>query len=62
MRDREEELTERLLRDAGIAPGMKVLDIGCGHGRVTAIAAALVGDEGRVVGDVLFGVWAHKPA
>ncbi|HUH93509.1 MAG TPA: methyltransferase domain-containing protein [Casimicrobiaceae bacterium] len=43
-------LTERLLRRAGIGPGMRVLDIGCGAGDVTLAAAALVGAQGSVVG------------
>jgi SAM-dependent methyltransferase len=41
-------LTERFLRDAGISSGMRVLDIGCGMGDVTIIAAQLVGSAGRV--------------
>jgi ubiquinone/menaquinone biosynthesis C-methylase UbiE len=41
-------LTERFLRDAGISLGMRVLDIGCGMGDVTMIAAQLVGSAGRV--------------
>jgi len=43
-------ITERLLREAGIAPGMRVLDIGCGIGDVALIAADLVGLGGEVVG------------
>lgn len=43
-------ITERLLRDAGIAPGMRVLDIGCGRGDVSLLAASLVGAEGQVLG------------
>jgi SAM-dependent methyltransferase len=42
--------TERLLRAAGIGPGMHVLDVGCGTGDVTLLAAELVGPEGHVVG------------
>src|SRR5438067_437535 len=42
--------TERLLRAAGIVPGMKVLDVGCGIGDVSLLAARLVGPEGQVVG------------
>src|SRR5271163_695607 len=42
--------TERLLRDAGIARGMKVLDLGTGAGDVALLAAHLVGQEGTVVG------------
>ena len=41
-------LTERFLRDAGISSGMRVLDIGCGMGDVTMIAAQLVGSAGQV--------------
>src|SRR6516165_3902084 len=44
------ELTERLLRHAGIQPGMSVLDIGCGVGDVSLVAAALVGPGGSVLG------------
>jgi SAM-dependent methyltransferase len=42
--------TEHLLRDIGLAPGMRVLDVGCGTGDVTLIAAELVGTSGEVVG------------
>lgn len=42
--------TERLLRSAGIAPGMRVLDVGSGAGDVALLAAELVGPEGEVVG------------
>ncbi|MGD0201735.1 MAG: methyltransferase domain-containing protein, partial [Bryobacteraceae bacterium] len=40
--------TERLLREAGIAWGMHVLDIGCGVGDVSMLAAGLVGRNGSV--------------
>jgi ubiquinone/menaquinone biosynthesis C-methylase UbiE len=43
-------LTRRLFRDAGIAPGMRVLDLGCGLGDVSLLVAALVGPHGAVVG------------
>ena len=42
--------TERLQREAGIAPGMRVLDIGTGVGDVALIAARLVGPKGEVIG------------
>jgi Methyltransferase domain len=42
--------TERLFRDAGIARGMKVSDLGSGAGDVAMLAARLVGPEGVVVG------------
>jgi trans-aconitate methyltransferase len=41
--------TEHLLRDAGIASGMRVLDIGCGMGDVTMLVAGLVGQAGSIV-------------
>ncbi len=43
-------ITERLLRSAGVAPGMRVLDVGCGAGDVSMIAAQLVGPSGSIVG------------
>lgn len=42
--------TERLLRTAGLRPGMRVADIGCGVGAVTAWIAREVGPDGEVVG------------
>jgi SAM-dependent methyltransferase len=45
-----EPFTERLFRDAGITPGMKVLDIGSGAGDVALLAARLVGPKGSVLG------------
>ena len=38
-----------LLDRAGIAPGMQVLDIGCGAGRLSLAAGQRVGPSGRVV-------------
>ncbi|MDL2407602.1 class I SAM-dependent methyltransferase [Rhizobium calliandrae] len=43
-------MTERLLRAAGLAPGMRVLDLGCGPGDVSLLAAELVGRSGAVLG------------
>jgi ubiquinone/menaquinone biosynthesis C-methylase UbiE len=43
-------ITERLLRDAGIDAGMRVLDLGCGAGDVSMLAAELVGPAGSIVG------------
>ena len=43
-------ITERLLRSAGIEPGMRVLEVGCGAGDVSMLAAELVGSTGSVVG------------
>ncbi len=50
MKNLAEEWTRRLLVDAGVREGMRVLDIGCGSGNVTFLAAELVGERGRVVG------------
>ena len=43
-------LTRRLLQQAGLAPGMRVLDLGSGAGNVARLAADLVGPDGAVVG------------
>ena len=43
-------ITRRFLRSAGIAPGMRVLDVGSGVGDVAFLAADLVGTGGEVVG------------
>ncbi len=43
-------VTERMLRAAGLSPGMRVLDIGCGIGDVAMLAAGIVGPGGAVVG------------
>lgn len=45
-----EPVTRRLAREAGIVPGMRVLDVGSGAGDVTFLAADLVGADGEVVG------------
>ncbi|HEY7224021.1 MAG TPA: class I SAM-dependent methyltransferase [Micromonosporaceae bacterium] len=43
-------LTHRLLREAGLSRGMRVLDLGSGAGNVSRLAAEIVGPEGTVVG------------
>ena len=43
-------ITERLLIDAGISTGMRVLDVGCGSGEVSLILASMVGSSGEVLG------------
>ena len=43
-------LTRRVLRLAGLAPGMRVLDLGSGAGNVARLAAELVGPDGTVLG------------
>jgi len=42
--------TERLFREAGIAPGQRVLDLGSGVGDVSMLLARIVGPSGEVVG------------
>jgi ubiquinone/menaquinone biosynthesis C-methylase UbiE len=43
-------LTDRFLRQAGVSAGMRVLDLGCGVGDVSLIAARIVGPHGSVTG------------
>jgi ubiquinone/menaquinone biosynthesis C-methylase UbiE len=45
-----EPITRGFFREAGIAPGMRVLDIGSGAGDVAFLAAELVGPSGEVLG------------
>jgi SAM-dependent methyltransferase len=42
--------SRRVLLEAGLRRGMRVADLGCGVGMVTALLAELVGPEGPVVG------------
>jgi ubiquinone/menaquinone biosynthesis C-methylase UbiE len=42
--------TEHALRLAGLREGMQVLDVGCGPGEVSFVAARLVGHTGTVLG------------
>ncbi len=43
-------ITERLLRNVKIGPGVRVFDLGCGAGDVSMLAAEFVGPTGSVVG------------
>jgi ubiquinone/menaquinone biosynthesis C-methylase UbiE len=45
-----ERATRRHLTTAGLAPGMRVLDLGTGLGHVATVVADLVGPQGQVVG------------
>lgn len=45
-----EPFTRRVFAETGITTGMQVLDVGCGPGDVSLIAADLVGETGRVLG------------
>jgi ubiquinone/menaquinone biosynthesis C-methylase UbiE len=42
--------TEKFFRMAGLAPGMRVLELGSGMGDVALLAAEMVGSGGRVLG------------
>jgi len=42
--------TRMIFAEAGIRPGMRVLDIGCGAGDAAFVAAGLVGPDGSVLG------------
>lgn len=42
--------TSRVLAEAGLAPGMRCLDLGCGGGDVTLQLATSVGPLGQVIG------------
>ena len=45
-----EPITRRFFREAGLVPGMRVLDVGSGAGDVSFLAADLVGHSGAIVG------------
>ncbi|MCA2264607.1 methylase [Mycobacterium marseillense] len=45
-----DDYTTYVFEQAGLQPGMRVLDIGCGPGDVSFIASRLVGPMGRVLG------------
>lgn len=44
------DLTEQVMLAAGIGPGMRVLDAGCGAGDVSFLVAEMVGPSGSVLG------------
>ena len=45
-----DRISERYMSEAGIAPGMRVLDLGSGMGDVALLAGRLVGPAGHVLG------------
>lgn len=44
------DFTTRLLIDAGIRQGMRILDVGCGSGDVSFLLCDLVGRSGEIIG------------
>jgi ubiquinone/menaquinone biosynthesis C-methylase UbiE len=44
------DITRRVFELAGLSAGMRVLDIGCGAGDVSFLAAEIVGPSGSVIG------------
>ena len=44
------DLTAHTLKLAGLGPGMRVLDVGCGAGDVSLLASSIVGPSGSVTG------------
>lgn len=45
-----EPFTRRMLQEAGLSEGMRVLDVGSGAGDVAFLCASLVGSSGTVIG------------
>src|SRR5215472_7619015 len=45
----------RVLLEAGLRPGMRIADFGCGVGAVTRMLAEMTGPDGRVTGIDLYG-------
>jgi SAM-dependent methyltransferase len=45
-----DRISERMLREAGLEPGMHVLDLGSGMADTALLAAGIVGPTGRVTG------------
>ncbi len=43
-------MLRRTLLEAGISPGMRILDIGCGPGYVSTLLADMIGPDGEIVG------------
>jgi SAM-dependent methyltransferase len=58
-----EPTTRRVLESAGLAPGMRCLDAGCGPGEVMRLMGRIVGPEGDVTGlDIDARLGAHMLA
>ena len=50
MANQRNDFTYRLLADGGIKEGMRILDVGCGTGDVSMMAAELIGNSGEIIG------------
>lgn len=50
MISKRDEFIYKLLINAGIKKGMRILDVGCGTGDVTLLISDLVGNSGKVIG------------
>ncbi|MCP1638440.1 ubiquinone/menaquinone biosynthesis C-methylase UbiE [Streptococcus gallinaceus] len=44
-----DDFSTRLL-ELGVKPGMRVLDVGCGNGEFTRLAAEVLGANGQLIG------------
>ena len=51
------KFTQRLQKDAGLSPGMRVLDVSCGSGDVALIARDLVAETGEHLCSGSSGFW-----
>ena len=56
-----EAAPERMLRQAGVAPGMRVLDAGCGTGEGMRVVGRIVGPAGHVTGLEIDAAMAGEP-
>jgi len=45
-----QDISRQVLESAGVAPGMRVLDIGCGAGDLSFLVADIVGSSGAALG------------
>ncbi len=57
-----EDVTRQLLQQAGVRPGLRCLDVGCGPGEVMRMLGELVGPGGSVTGMDVDGPLGRKTA
>ncbi len=50
MKNIVDEMTKKLLTDAGVKRGMKILDVGCGVGNLSLMLEEIIGPEGSILG------------